>query len=153
VTTYLLIRQLPGTGEKPGTVTAHSMAFATPARAARVAAQVLHDCARVPKSTALKLTAHLARAIGITWTDVYSGYRFRILQAHYTDDGVPITPGLKVRTKDNWWGIVYPDQFLADGLDLPGGKFFDGFYYVHPEGDVTGGKKYNGERLSTKDLA
>jgi hypothetical protein len=67
-----------------------------------------------------------------------------------TVDRVPITPGLRVFTNDCEWGTVEPGQFTRGGLSDPGGELFDGWYSVSlPNG---GTRRYDGERLSTRDL-
>ena len=67
-----------------------------------------------------------------------------------TDDGVEITPGLRVFTNDWEWGTVLPEQFTRGGSCDPGGKYFDGWFRVALDtnpGDTRGGL-YNGERMS-----
>lgn len=90
------------------------------------------------------------RPIGTVWGHL-SGYGFRILPAHFTTDRAAITPGLRVLDYDRRWGIVEPSQFMDDGMMAPGGQYFDGWYYVQRDGDERAYKKFNGERLITKD--
>lgn len=69
----------------------------------------------------------------------------------HTDNGVRITPGLRVFTNEYAWATVDAEQFE------PGGKVhdagFDGWFYVTYEPDQEWGqgrKAFNGERLSTR---
>lgn len=143
-TKYLLIRRLPD-----GRVRSHMTAFDGFLRAARVAGQVLLDSSAVTTRRAAGLFAEALRKqpLGTIWPHP-SGYNFRIIRADFTTDGVAITPGLRVVTNDKTWGTVEAAQFMT-GLSLdPGGDFFDGFYLV--EGPD---KKFNGERLATKEPA
>lgn len=54
---------------------------------------------------------------------------------------------------DRRWGTVYPDQFMDDGMMTPGGEYFDGWYYVQSDGDDRPYKKFNGERMTTREPA
>lgn len=157
MTNFILVRQHPDTDEGPGAVTAHDVAFGDVHRASKVAGQFLFNILEQRGASAQRKASKLAKLpVGTIWTHEDSGYRFRILTAHYTEDnprtGVPIIPGLRVRTNDNWWGTVYPDQFMVDGVLQPGGLYFDGWYHVHRE-NSTSGARYNGERLSVRGMS
>lgn len=67
---------------------------------------------------------------------------------HKTDNGVEITPGLRVFTNDWVWGEVCPEQFESGSVLDPGGQYFNGWFKVKLEsGKIS---LYNGERLSTR---
>lgn len=68
---------------------------------------------------------------------------------YYTDNGVEITPGLRVMTNDWKWGTVEPKQFTNGGMTYPGGELFDGWFFVIYDGDERG-SRFNGERLTTR---
>jgi len=78
-------------------------------------------------------------------------YDFRVLAVDFTVDGVPITPGLRVLDYDREWGTVEETQFLAEEYGTPGGQFFDHWYYVRRDGEDRARKRFNGERLTTKE--
>jgi hypothetical protein len=65
-----------------------------------------------------------------------------------TDNGVEITPNLRVFTNDWEWGTVDAAQFESGGMSDPGGEFFDGWFKVRLDGSI-GSKIYNGERMTT----
>jgi hypothetical protein len=90
-------------------------------------------------------------SVGTSWTHA-SGYTGRILKADFTDDGQAIVPGLRVRTNNNWWGYIWPEQFLAEGLTAPGGSCFEGWYEVCKDDDHAPYYRFNSERLSTKEM-
>jgi hypothetical protein len=90
------------------------------------------------------------RPVGTVWGHP-SGYDFRILEAHHTSDRALITPSLRVLDYDRRWGVVEPTQFMDEGIMAPGGQYFDGWYYIHCDGDDQPYKKFNGERLATKE--
>lgn len=140
---YLLIHRSPS-----GQIAAHITAFDTVEEAARFA--VLYTPG--PHAAAAKYAADLAAQLPGSVVEHPSGYAFRVLEAHVTADGVPVTPGLRVRVNGMWWGKVYPDQFMSTGLIEPGSSFFDGWYLVCKEGETQPYNKYNGERMSTKEL-
>jgi hypothetical protein len=72
---------------------------------------------------------------------------FRIIPAHRTSDGTPITPGLRVKNNDMDTGTIEPEQFMDTGLMSPGGKYFEGWYYVTRDRDGYSGKQFDGDRL------
>jgi hypothetical protein len=69
-----------------------------------------------------------------------------------TDDGVEITPGLRVFTNDACWGTVEAQQFERGGRANPGGDLFDGWFQVELENGA-GTRSYDGERMSTVKTA
>lgn len=74
-----------------------------------------------------------------------------------TDNGVEITPGLRVLTNDWEWGTVDPAQFESGGSMDPAGEFFDGWFDVTygddaPEEFRGRTKSYNGERMTTSQM-
>lgn len=143
---FILVRRLP-TGE----IKAHATAFVDVPRAAAAAAHVLKDNAGVGSATARLFAAALdRRPVGTVWGHP-SGYDFRILIADYTTDGAAIIPGLRVLDYDRQWGAVEASQFMAEELGTPGGQYFDNWYYVQRDGEASAYKKFNGERLTTRE--
>jgi hypothetical protein len=70
------------------------------------------------------------------------------MEQYKTDNGVEITPNLRVFTTDWAWGTVLPEQFTRGGMCDPGGQYFSGWFRVRLED----GREniYNGERMSTR---
>lgn len=143
VTTYILVRRTP-----QGTVLAHRMPFPSVRDAARVAGLVLSDNAGLKQAEAQTFSAQLAAEPIGTIGEHACGYAFRILAADFTDDGVLITPGLRVMTNDLEWGSVGRDQFMRTSPMAPGGQHFEGWYSVELN-DTGREKDFNGERLTT----
>lgn len=141
---YLLIRRTPDRVIKARTLT-----FTGVRAAAGAAGQILHDNAGVWEGDAQKFAAALtAQPVGVIWGHP-SGYDFRILPAHFTADGIAITPGLRVITNDLKWGTVEVDQFMNEADPFgPGGQHADGWYHLNHE-DGTRYARFNGERLGT----
>lgn len=84
----------------------------------------------------------------------------KLNQKYYTDDGVEITPGLRVFTNDWSWYVVGSKQFTERDdngepyLNNPGGQYFDGWFRCWPEGTSESegnGTIYNGERMTTRE--
>ena len=67
--------------------------------------------------------------------------------SHKTDNGVSITPGLRVFTNDWEWGTVEPGQCTSGAVSDPGGEWFNGWFRVALDSGST--KIYNGERMTT----
>lgn len=70
-----------------------------------------------------------------------------------TDNGVTITPNLRVFTNDWMWGTVEASQFTKDGQHYPSGyngEWFDGWFDVVL--DIGGTRTYNGERMTTRTI-
>lgn len=140
---YILIRVLPG-----GAVM-HQPPQAQVRYAARSAGLCLYDNVGVVKATAQKFGAELSQKPIGAWLSHESGYRFRILRADHTVDGVALTPGMRVfNYYDHEWGTLPAEQFAADGMLNPGGECFNGWYDFVSEDGVT--RLLNGERLSTR---
>lgn len=78
-------------------------------------------------------------------------YDFRVLHADFTVNNVAITPGLRVLDYDREWGAVEETQFMAQEYTAPGGQYFDNWYYVRRDGETSAHKKFNGERLTTRE--
>lgn len=72
---------------------------------------------------------------------------------YYTDNGVEITPGLRVFTNDWSWGTVLPEQFTSGGMCEPGGEYFNGWFKVKIDDDTEycagATKTYDGQRITT----
>lgn len=144
---FILVRRLP-TGE----IGADSVAFVDIPRAAAAAARILKDDAGVGSATARLFADALARRpVGTVWGHP-NGYDFRILIADFTVDRVPIIPDLRVLDYDYEWGAVESTQFMSEQLTAPGGQLFDNWYLVQRDGESAARKKFNGERLATKDV-
>lgn len=147
---FILIRQLPDADDRPGPIKAHNNAFTTENRAAQAAARLLRHNTSMPKAAVGKVINALT--VGAIW-DHESGYRFRILEAHYTDDKVLITPGLRVFCYyDSEWGTVEETQFFNDAMLAPGSKHFDGWYLIRTVDGDGFCKKFNGARLATREV-
>lgn len=73
-------------------------------------------------------------------------------QVWLTDNGVEITPGLRVFTNDWEWGTVLEENWKYQGPTDPGGEHFDGWFRVRLDlqGDE-GYRLYNGERMTTSE--
>lgn len=141
-TLYLLIRRTP-----LGAVIAHPAPFGSVKEAARVAGLMLYDNTAVSGATAQAFGAGLATLPVGSLYEHDSGYQFRILAADFTDNGVPITPGLRVLTNDLTEGTVSRAQFMRNSSIDPGGQYFNNWYDVDIDG--YGRKSFNGERLTT----
>lgn len=149
---YTLIRQLPGTDDGPGDIRANLKAYPTPAYAARAAAMGLAHATGLAKGVTYRKALPRLRRPGVIWNHD-SGWRFRVLEAHYTADGELITPGLRVFCYyDSKWGTVEETQFFGDGILAPGGSAFDGWYLVRMDDAKGFCRKFNGERLAVKEL-
>jgi len=144
---FLLIRRKP-TGE----IDAPAHAFNDTPHAARCAGlQLARDGAAGSVAARLFGDALGRRPIGTVWGHP-SGYDFRILEAAFTEDGAPITPGMRVfNYYDHEWGTIDAGQFMHEGDLSPGGKFFDHFYDFTRENESRSFKKLNGQRLATKE--
>jgi hypothetical protein len=81
--------------------------------------------------------------------DALKGTKMSDEKKFYTDNGVEITPGLRVMTNDWRWGTVEASQFTDGGLTYPGGEYFDGWFYVIYDGQDGRGSRFNGERMTT----
>lgn len=145
---FLLIRRSPD-----GKITADARLHITFPHAALASAKNLVTGGYAGTANArLFAEALTRRPPGTIWGHP-SGLDYRILCADFTADRVPITPGLRVLDYDRRWGTVYPDQFMDDGMMTPGGEYFDGWYYVQSDGDDRPYKKFNGERMTTREPA
>jgi len=144
---YLLIRRSP-----KGVITAYGDCVYNDQSHAAAAAKGSLIGSGVAGSANARLFADALgrRPLGTVWGHP-SAYDFRILAADFTNDGHPITPGLRVLDYDRTWGTVSPDQFMDEGSMAPGGPHFDGWYYVQRDGDDRPRKKFNGPRLVVKD--
>lgn len=143
---FILVRRLP-TGE----IKAPSVAFVDIPRAAAAAAHILKNDAGVGSATARLFGDALGRRpVGTVWGHPNRN-DFRILVADFTSDGIPVTPGLRVLDYDREWGAVEETQFMCEELSTPGGQYFDNWYYVRRDGETGAHKKFNGERLTTKE--
>jgi hypothetical protein len=71
---------------------------------------------------------------------------------YHTYDGVGITPGLRVWSPYTMsWGTVEDDNWTSRGeLTGPGGKYFDGWYYVRSDDGRS--DLLNGTRFATVDM-
>lgn len=143
--TYLLITRFPG-GEIKSSAPLQDKQHAV------LTAEKFLTGFRVEDHTTARYfaTAFDQKPVGTVWGHA-AGYDFRILRADYTSNGVAITPGLRVLDYDREWGNVEPLQFMDDGCMSPGGQFFDGWYLVHRDGENYATRKFNGERLTTKE--
>jgi hypothetical protein len=142
---YVLIRSLPD-----GTIRAHSTTFPTVNAAARASGYALYDNTRVSRADAQRFSRHLSGVSPNAIVGHESGYRFRILAADRTSNGVVITPGLRVLDYDRHTGTVDPAQFMDEGPLMPGGEHFDHCYYVLRDGEDRPHARFNGDRLSTR---
>lgn len=145
---YILVRR-----RHDGAISAHAASpFDAVRWAARAAGIVLYERGAEPVlSTAQKFGATLGeQPLGTIWGH-RSGDDFRILIADYTSDGVAITPGLRVQDNNLKWGLVEAPQFFDDGMLMPGGQYFDHWYYVVRENGHR--ERFNGERLTTSALS
>jgi hypothetical protein len=142
---FILIRR-----QTTGEITAPAVSFESIPRAAAAAARLLVETGVGTAAARLYANALARRPAGTIWGHP-RGDNFRILIADFTSNNVPITPGLKVLDYDREWGTVEETQFLAEEYGTPGGQYFDNWYYVRRDGDDRAYKKFNGERLTTKD--
>lgn len=144
---YLLIRRTP-----LGKITAYGDTHLTFIRAAAAARESLVGSEVAGTANARLFADALARRpLGTVWGHP-SGYDFRILVADFTEDGAPITPGLRVfNYYDRTWGIIEPDQFMRGDMMGPGGEAFDGWYDFRKDGEERSSKKLNGQRLAVKE--
>lgn len=72
-------------------------------------------------------------------------------KTYRTDNGVEITPDLRVFTNDWEWGTVTAEQFTSGGMCDPGGEYFNGWFDVRLDSGRV--KIYNGERMTTRPPA
>lgn len=143
--TYLLIRRTP-----LGKIMS-SGPFTTIGHAAVAAARTLTGAGMAGSGNARLFADALAILPLGTVKAHLSGYDFRILAADYTEDGAPITPGLRVfNYYDQTWGHIDAAPFMAENPAGPGGKFFNGWYDFTKDGDDRSCKMLNGQRLATK---
>lgn len=71
---------------------------------------------------------------------------------YHTYDGVEIKPGLRVWSPYTMsWGTVEPSNWKYQGISDPGGKYFDGWYYVKQD-DTGRSASLNGTRFATQNL-
>lgn len=143
---YLLIRQTPFK-----VVTAHRNLFEDAADAASAVADTLRNYTSMTRGAAEQDGREFAKlAVGEIFEHP-SGYRFRLIPANFTDNGKPITPGLRVLNNDLRQGTVCRAQFMQTGDLKPGGQLFIGWYDV----DVDGGGRtsFDGGRLTTDGSA
>lgn len=148
-TQYLLIRRIP-TGK-----IASSGPFTSRGHAAVAAARTLTG-AGVASAAKARAFAEALGLLDVGQVHSYEqeggkSYDFRVLVADFTVNGVAITPGLRVLDYDRKWGAVEAPQFMDDGMMTPGGEYFDGWYRVHRDGEARAYKKFNGERLTTRE--
>lgn len=140
----ILVRR---TGENEGTIEAVGEAYPSFDQAADAAGEdlVAHGLDRErARGYVLSLKG---RPVGTMQLDPTTGLVYRVLEAHFTPDRRAIVPGLRVLDYDRREGAVRADQFMTDELISPGGKLFDGWYYVLPDGQAGYGRQFNGERL------
>ncbi len=143
---YLLIYRTPD-----GVIAAAPGVFPSHLRAAVQSARVLRDRGIAGSADARLFANALARrSVGVVWGHK-SGHDFRVIKAHFTEDGAVITPGRRLFAYyDMLWGTVAPEQFMSEDLLAPGSSLFDGWYLFYPKGD-NHPRKYNGQRLATKE--
>lgn len=74
---------------------------------------------------------------------------YRILEADFTSNGRPITPGLRVEDYDRRTGVVESAQFMDDGMMTPGGRYFreHPWYYVLRDGEDRSHRQFDGSRM------
>lgn len=145
---YLLVCRL-----KDNHVTAHTDVFDDVPSAARGVTRLVHSDLRTtgmqkPLAAAKEFGDELAALPVGKILPHKRGYAFRILEADFTRDGAPVVPGLVVQINRDWWGTVWPEQFMTTAHHYPGSQFFDRWYLICKKGESQPYAKYNGARMT-----
>lgn len=150
--TYILIHRDPS-----GTITAvdlsksvHTVTYATPTHAARTAGYLFSQLPGQQRGMGGRVARNLhARPVGGILAAWDTGHCFRILRADFTQDGIAITPGLEVTENNLRPAIIDAAQFMETSDLMPGGQFFDRWYYVVYPGDDRRSHRFDTTRLTT----
>ena len=128
----------------------HPTTYATPTHAARTAGYLFSQLPGQQRGMGARVTRNLAaRPIGGILPAWNTGHAFRILRADFTQDGIPITPGLEITENNLKAAVVDSAQFMDPGDLMPGGAHFDRWYYVTYPGDERRSERFDSTRLTT----